>query len=184
MAQVLVLVDHLDGAVRKTTIELLTIARRLGRPAAVFVGDGFENAAGTLAEYGADDVWLVGGEGLEDHLVLPKVEALAAAIGQARASEPPAAVLIPSSSEGKEIAGRLAVRLGSGVITDAVDVAAGPDGAVVTTQSAFAGSFAVTARVTRGIPVITVKPNSAEPAPDPAMVMVNPFWPARRENIR
>ena len=167
MAQVLVLVDHLDGAVRKTTIELLTVGRRLGRPAAVFVGDGFENAAGTLAEYGAADVWLVGGEGLEDHLVLPKVEALAAAIEQARASEPPAAVLIPSSSEGKEIAGRLAVRLGSGVITDAVDVAAGPDGAAVTTQSAFAGSFAVTAQVTRGIPVITVKPNSAEPAPDP-----------------
>jgi electron transfer flavoprotein alpha subunit len=38
MSEILVLVDHVDGAVRKTTNELLTIARRLGEPSAVFVG--------------------------------------------------------------------------------------------------------------------------------------------------
>jgi len=40
MAEVLVLVDHANGTVRKTTAELLTIARRLGEPSAVFVGEG------------------------------------------------------------------------------------------------------------------------------------------------
>jgi electron transfer flavoprotein alpha subunit len=126
----------------------------------VFVGNGFDNAAATLAEFGAATAYKVEGEGIEDYLVLPKVEALAAVIEQAS----PAAVLIPSSAEGKEIAGRLAVKLNGGVITDAVDVQAGDSGPVVT-QSVFAGGYTVKSRVTKGIPVITVKPNSAAPEP-------------------
>ncbi len=62
-----------------------------------------------------------------------------------------------SSGEGKEIAGRLAIKLGSGLITDAVDV----DGEGNTTQSVFAGNYTVKAKVTQGTPIITVKPNSA-----------------------
>ena len=42
MAEVLVLVDHAGGRLRKTTAELLTIARRLGEPSAVFIGPGVE----------------------------------------------------------------------------------------------------------------------------------------------
>ena len=160
MSQVLVLVDHVDGAVRKTTLELLTIAQRLGEPAAVFIGKGFENAAAALAEYGALTAYQVEGEGLEDFLVAPKAEALAQVVAQASAST----VLIPSSVEGKEIAGRLAIKLGAGLITDAVDVEAG-DGSPVTTQSAFAAGFSVRATVTTPISVITVKPNAAAPAP-------------------
>ncbi|MCE0537063.1 electron transfer flavoprotein subunit alpha/FixB family protein [Kineosporia rhizophila] len=159
MSQVLVLVDHVDGAVRKTTTELLTIAARLGEPAAVFIGQGYDNAAATLAEYGAQTVYQVEGEGIEDYLVAPKAEALAAVVAQVGT---PAAVLLASSGENKEIAGRLAVKLDSGLITDAVDVQAGEAGPV-TTQSVFAAAFAVTATITKGVPVITVKPNSAEP---------------------
>ena len=72
---------------------------------------------------------------------------------------PPAAVLVPSTGEGKEVAARLAVKTESGLITDATDVAA--DG--TTTQSVFAGNYTVTAKVTKGTPIITVKPNSAAP---------------------
>jgi electron transfer flavoprotein alpha subunit len=158
MSQVLVLVDHIDGAVRKTTLELLTLAQRLGEPAAVFIGKGFDNAAATLAEYGATVAYQIEGEGLEDYLVAPKAEALAQVVGLAS----PAAVLIPSSTEGKEIAARLAIKIGSGLITDAVDVEAG-DGGPVTTQSVFAAGFSVRATVTTGTPVITVKPNAAAP---------------------
>jgi electron transfer flavoprotein alpha subunit len=71
-------------------------------------------------------------------------------------------VLIASSAEGKEIAGRLAIKTGSGLITDAVDVESDHDTAV-TTQSVFAGNYTVKAKVTRGTPIITVKPNSAAP---------------------
>jgi electron transfer flavoprotein alpha subunit len=160
MSEILVLVDHVDGAVRKPTIELLTIAQSLGEPAAVFIGQGLENAAGTLAEYGATKVYQPQGEGLEDYLVAPKAEALAQIVEQAS----PGAVLLPSNAENKEIAARLAVKTNSGLIVDAIDVQPG-DGGPVTTQSAFAASFTVQAQVTKGTPIITVKPNSAEPQP-------------------
>src|SRR5664279_3513463 len=108
MAQVLVLVDHVEGSVRKTTTELLTLARRLGEPAGVFVGQGYDQAAGTLAEFGAATVYRVEGE-VEDYLVAAKAEALAAVVEQAGGASALAAVLVSSSPEGKEIAARLAV---------------------------------------------------------------------------
>ncbi len=158
MAEVLVLVDHVDGAVRKTTSELLTIARRLGEPSAVFFGTGYAQAAAALAEYGAAKVYRVEDPAVQQYLVAPKAEVLA----QLVASASPAAVLIPSNAEGKEIAARLSIKTSSGLITDAVDVQAG-EGGPVTTQSVFAGSYTVQAKVTRGTPIITVKPNSATP---------------------
>jgi electron transfer flavoprotein alpha subunit len=163
MAEVLVLVDHVDGAVRKTTQELLTIARRIGEPSAVFIGDGYDQAADVLAEYGAAKVYVVPSGEVTEHLVAPKAEVLAQLVEQAS----PAAVLLPSTFEAKEIAARLSVKTSSGLITDAVDVQA-DGGQVSTVQSVFAGSYTVRAKVTRGTPIITVKPNSAAPEPAPA----------------
>jgi electron transfer flavoprotein alpha subunit len=157
MAEVLVLVDHVDGAVRKTTHELLTIARRIGEPSAVFVGDGLDSAQEALAAYGAAKVYVVPSGDATDFLVAPKAEVLAQLVEQVS----PLAVLLASSAEGKEIAARLAIKTASGLITDAVDVAED----LSTTQSVFAGSYTVQAKVTRGTPIITVKPNSATPEP-------------------
>ena len=159
MAEVLVLVDHANGTVRKTTAELLTIARRLGEPSAVFVGEGFDAAKEALARYGAQKVYRVESTDVTDHLVAPQAEVLA----QLVASASPAAVLIPSNSSGKEVAARLAIKTGSGLITDAVDVQAGEGGGVRTTQSVFAGSYSVISTFTKGTPIVTVKPNSAAP---------------------
>ncbi|MDB1089314.1 electron transfer flavoprotein subunit alpha/FixB family protein [Streptomyces sp. ACA25] len=163
MAEVLVYVDHLDGAVRKPTLELLTLARRIGDPVAVHLGPGADTAAPVLAEHGAVRVLTADAAEFADYLVVPKVDALQAAAE----SVSPAAVLIPSSAEGKEIAARLAVRLGSGIITDAVDLESGDEGPV-TRQSVFAAGFTTKSRVTEGVPVITVKPNSAAPESAPA----------------
>ncbi|MFD6153682.1 electron transfer flavoprotein subunit alpha/FixB family protein [Streptomyces sp. NPDC060243] len=161
MAEVLVYVDHVDGAVRKPTLELLTLARRLGEPVAVALGAGAAQTAATLGEHGATRVLTSEASEYADYLVVPKVDALQAAVEAVS----PAAVLVSSSAEGKEIAARLALRIGSGLITDAVDVEAGADGPVAT-QSVFAASFTTKSKVSKGVPVITVKPNSApvEPA--------------------
>jgi electron transfer flavoprotein alpha subunit len=159
MAEVLVLVDHIDGAVRKTTSELLTIARRLGEPSAVLIGAGFDTARETLAQYGAEKIYRVESADIAGFLVAPTAEVLAAVV----ASAAPAAVLITSSPEGKEIAARLSIKTASGLITDAVDVQPGEGGAVRTTQSVFAGGYTVQASVSKGTPIITVKPNSAAP---------------------
>ncbi|MFJ5906983.1 electron transfer flavoprotein subunit alpha/FixB family protein, partial [Streptomyces californicus] len=115
MAEVLVLVDHVDGAVRKPTLELLTLARRIGDPVAVALGTGAEATAGVLGEHGAVKVLTSDAPEFADYLVVPKVDALQAAVEAVS----PAAVLVVSSAEGKEIAARLALRIGSGIITDA-----------------------------------------------------------------
>jgi electron transfer flavoprotein alpha subunit len=157
MSEILVLVDHADGAVRKPTYELLTIAKRLGEPSAVFIGsaDKADAAVEAVKKYGAEKVYVVDDSEIKGYLVAPKAEALQ----QIAAQADPGAILISSNAEGKEIAGRLAIKLESGLITDAVDVQAGP----VTTQSVFAGNFTVQAKVTKGTPIITVKPNAAAP---------------------
>jgi len=155
MSEILVLVDHAEGAVKKPTYEMLTLAARLGEPAAVFIGpkDKGSEVAEAVKRYGAGTVYVVDDEALKGYLVAPKAEALQ----QVMEKSSPGAVLIASSAEGKEIAGRLAIKTGSGLITDAVDVESDHDTAV-TTQSVFAGNYTVKAKVTRGTPIITVKP--------------------------
>ena len=158
MSEVLVLVDHVGGSVRKTTNEMLTIARRLGEPSAVFIGQLSEEATAALKQYGAEKIYVVDPNAVGPYLVTPKAEVLAQLVESAS----PAAVLMSSSAEGKEVGARLAVKTDSGIITDAVDVTS-EGGAPVATQSVFAGSFTVTSKVTKGTPIIAIKPNSATP---------------------
>jgi electron transfer flavoprotein alpha subunit len=162
MAEVLVLVEHSEGTVKKVTTELLTVAARLGTPAAVWAGPGVEEGRERLAEFGAAKVYVADSADFADYVVAPKAELLA----QLVAAASPAAVLIAGSAEGKEVAGRLAVKAGAGVLTDAVDVAAGPDGSALVSQANFGGAVNVRAQVSSGLPVITLRPNAvaAQPA--------------------
>jgi electron transfer flavoprotein alpha subunit len=157
MAEVLVLVDSVDGTVRKSTFELLSAARTIGEPSAVVIGApgtaGPLNAA--LAEYGAAKVYVVEGADFVDYSVAPKAEALAAIVAAIQPASP-AAVLVSSNNENKEVAARLAFKIGSGVLTDVVDVA--PD--ATATQAIFGGSVTVQSKVSSGVPVIAVRPNA------------------------
>ena len=153
MAEVLVLVDHVEGEIKKVTWELLTAARALGEPSAVVVGA--PGVAGKLSEglkaHGAEKVYVA--ETDRDDFLTPQVDVLAALVE----AKSPAAVLIGVSADGKEIAGRLALRTGSGWLNDVVDVT--PD---EVTHSVFGGAYVAQARSATGHPVITVRPGSFE----------------------
>jgi electron transfer flavoprotein alpha subunit len=157
MAEVLVLVDHVDGEVKKVTFELLTAARRIGEPSAVVVGE--PGTAGKLTEalaaHGAAKVYAAESAEAGQFLVTPQVDVLAKLVDSAS----PAAVLVPASIDGKEIAGRLAVRIGSGLLSEVVDL--DTDG--VASHSLFGGTYDAKAKVTQGVPVITVLPGAVEP---------------------
>ncbi|HXV92124.1 MAG TPA: electron transfer flavoprotein subunit alpha/FixB family protein [Pseudonocardia sp.] len=153
MAEVLVLVDHLDGEVKKSTFELLTAARALGEPSAVVVG-----APGTAAKlgdglraHGAEKIYVA--ESDRSDFLTPEVDVLATLVEQVS----PAAVLVAVSADGKEIAGRLAVRTDSAWLNDVVAVSA--DGV---THSVFGGAFIAEAQARTAHPVITVRPGSVE----------------------
>ncbi|WP_028924752.1 electron transfer flavoprotein subunit alpha/FixB family protein [Pseudonocardia acaciae] len=160
MAEVLVLVDHADGEIKKVTYELLTAARALGEPSAVVAGA--PGTAGKLADglraHGAAKIYVAESDEVDNYLGGAQVAVLEQLIGSAD----PAAVLIPASTDGKEIAGRLAVRTGSALLTDVIGV----DGDGSVQHSIFGGAFVVTAKANTAHPVITVRPGAvdAEPA--------------------
>jgi electron transfer flavoprotein alpha subunit len=160
MAEVLVLVDHVDGTPKKVSYELLTLARELGTPSAVVLGAGASAAAERLAAYGAEKVYVSEAEELDSYVAAPKATVLA----QLVSDKAPAAVLLPSNAEGKEVAARLAVKIGSGLITDAVGVSAD----LTAEQPIFGGSVVVQSRVATGTPIITVRANSTAPTEVPA----------------
>ncbi|BCY14632.1 electron transfer flavoprotein subunit alpha/FixB family protein [Actinoplanes sp. L3-i22] len=149
MAEVLVVVE---AGVKKVTLEMLTIARGLGEVSAVVFGEADQ---AKLAEFGAAKIYTASGADVLDHGAAPKATAVAELVKRVS----PAAVLLASTQEGKEIAGRLAVKLDNGLLTDAVDVAA--DGTA--TQVVFAGSTIVKSKVTKGLPIVTIRPNSTTP---------------------
>src|SRR5215207_4052368 len=114
MSEVLVLVDFAAGEVKKVTHELLTAARALGEPSAVVVGapGSAAKAKDALARYGAAKIYVAESDDAANYLVKPSVDVLAALVERVS----PAAVLIAASADGKEIAGRLAVRTASGLL--------------------------------------------------------------------
>jgi electron transfer flavoprotein alpha subunit len=171
MAEVLVLAQHTgDGEVKKVTLELLTAARRLGAPSVVWTGPGAAAGVARLAEYGAEKVYVADSDEFADYPAGPAAELLA----QLAAAVSPAAVLVAGTTEGKEIAGRLAVKTGSGVLTDVVDVVAGTDGSPVAEQLNFGGAVTVHSVVKAGRPVIALQPNVIEAVPSAAAAAVEP----------
>jgi electron transfer flavoprotein alpha subunit len=169
MAEVLVLAEHTaDGEVKKVTLELLSAARALGEPSVVWTGAGADAAQPRLAEYGAVKVYAADSPDFAGYVVAPTAELLASLV----AEKSPAAVLVAGTTAGKEIAGRLAVKTGSGVLTDATGVSAGDGGSPVAEQPNFGGAITVRSTVRKGTPIIAVRPNAVEavPSPGPAAV--------------
>ncbi|BBZ14694.1 electron transfer flavoprotein subunit alpha/FixB family protein [Mycobacterium branderi] len=177
MAEVLVLVEHAEGALKKVTSELITAARRLGEPAAVVVGTPgtAEPLVDGLKSAGAAKIYVAESDVADNYLITPQVDVLAALAE----SSSPAAVLLAASADGKEIAGRLAARIGSGLLVDVVDIKEG--GKAV--HSIFGGAFTVEAQANGDTPVITVRAGAidAEPA-DGAGEQVTVEVPAPAEN--
>ncbi|MEU1601952.1 electron transfer flavoprotein subunit alpha/FixB family protein [Micromonospora matsumotoense] len=160
MAEVLVVVEATrEFGVKKVTLEMLTLARELGTPSAVVLGGAgaAEALSAKLGEYGAEKIYAAESEEIDGHLVAPKATVLAELVNRVQ----PAAVLLASAQEGKEIAARLAVKLDNGILTDVV----GLDADGTATQVAFAGSTIVKSKVTKGLPLVTVRPNSVTPTP-------------------
>jgi electron transfer flavoprotein alpha subunit len=159
MAEVLVLVDSANGTLKKSALELLTAARTLGEPSAVVIGAPGTAAAlkHQLGEYGAQKVYVAESDEIGDYLVAPKAEVLADIAKQVN----PAAILVASTAENKEIAARTAFKIDSGFLADAVEI--GPD--ATAKQSIFGGGVTVSSKVSKGTPVISLRANSVAAAP-------------------
>lgn len=155
MANALVFIDNPGAALKKSSLELLTIARSLGETAVVVSGELNDDVAATLGAYGATAIYRPSLTTLDEYLVAPKAAFIASAVAASGAT----AVLVDNSPEGKEIAARLGIRLSAGVITDVVGVDA--DGTAH--KSVLAGSYTTKAKATTPVTVLSVKANNVEP---------------------
>lgn len=161
MAKVLVFIDNPGESLKKSSLELLTLARSLGGGAVALNGDLSDGAAATFAEYGVESILRPSAQDLDDFLVAPKAAYVAAAAEASGAG----IVLLDNSPEGKEIAARAAIRLNAGVITDVVAV--DPDGTAH--KSVLAGSYNTDCKATTPVSVLTLKANNVTPEPAPAL---------------
>jgi electron transfer flavoprotein alpha subunit len=179
VAEILVLAERSGTTPRKATLELLTLARRLGEPAALVCGPADDAFVRALGEHGAGRVYVVDDPDVDAFLVAPKTEALVHVVRRSA----PAAVLVTASREGTEVAARSAVRLDSGIITGATDVSPDAGGPLVT-QSVFSGTWTTQSQVVRGTPIITVRPNSVAAEVSPVEPVVEPVTVAFSDSAR
>jgi electron transfer flavoprotein alpha subunit len=168
MTNILALIDvSSTGAISSTAPSLLAAATKLGTPVAVVCVPPGTGAAlvAELGSLGAAHVVIAESDEVHSVLVTPSVTALQSAIQ----SHTPAAVLIANTVDGREVAGRLAVRLDSSVLVDAVELVTTESG-IVATHSVFGGSYTVESHVAGGLPIVTVRQGS----PDGRIVVSEP----------
>ena len=160
MSHVLALIEvSSTGSIRNTAPALLAAAAKLGTPVAVVAvapGSG-ASIADELGRMGAAQVYVAESDQVGTLLVAPELEALAAA----HSALDPAAILVAHSVEGRDVAARLAVRIGGGLLIDAVDVRAEAD-TVIATHSIFGGAYTVEAAVEGGTPIVTLRSGAVQ----------------------
>ena len=156
MSNVVILVDHVGGKVPRAIGELATFGKRIGEVTAVVCSSQSGAILPQLSAFAIDKIIVCDEVDFEKFSVGAIAQALSIVVEKLS----PSAVLITSTARGKEIAGRLAVRCNSGIITDAIDI----DSSLTATQSVFGGSTTVHSAVTNGTPIITMRGNAIEPA--------------------
>jgi electron transfer flavoprotein alpha subunit len=159
MPGIVTFAEHRDGKLRRPSLEAVSEARRLaaslqGPVTAVLVGPGAEGLAAELASYGADKVHVFDDPALGAYATEPWARALAQAATEAK----PAAVLVPFTAMGKDLAPRAAARLGAGLVTDCVSFTV-KDGRLEARRPMYAGKAYATVRWEGDPQMATLRPN-------------------------
>lgn len=170
MSNILALIEvSPNGTIGDSTPSLLAAAARLGSPVAVVVtppGAG-STLTDQLGRLGAAQVYLAENEQAAQLLIAPQVDALTAAVSAFE----PGAILTVNSVDGRDIAARLAARIGAGLLIDAVDLRS--DGtSIIATHSVFGGAYTVESMVHGGPTVVTVRQGAIEGQPDAVVPVV------------
>jgi electron transfer flavoprotein alpha subunit len=160
VARVWVYAEHADGRPRAITLELLALARPLGEVEAVALGPGAREAAGALGAHGAARVHVNEDPAFAEYLAEPATDCLAALAGNGNA---PDLILFGFTSDSREVAGRLAARLGVGLISNATEVSAS-DGGFLARVPYFGGAKVATYRANSSPAIVVVRPKSVEPS--------------------
>lgn len=117
-----VIIEQLDGIVKRVSLELIGEANRLsnklgGKAIAVLLGNDIEDKAELLIKYGADEVLVIDDPMLEPYMTSPYTKAVSSIIEKRK----PSIVLFPATSIGRDLAPRVAARIGTGLSADVIE---------------------------------------------------------------
>lgn len=161
MSEILVLIDHSEGAPRKVSLQSVSAARTVAEDlgaevAAVWLGEDGDDAAEALGTAGAHTLRWWDTDEVDSYVTLPKVEALQQLIADGDV----AAVFFASTNHTKDVAARLGIRADGGVITDVTGLVV-EDGTLVATKEVFGGDMITTSKVADGkLPIIGIAANA------------------------
>lgn len=158
MATIWVYAELNQGRVAPISLELLAKARELGEVDAIALGPGAGDAGGVLEAHGAKRVLFNEDQAFADFLAEPATDCVAAAL---ESQGMPDLFLFGFSSDSREVAGRLAARLGVGVISNAMDVAAAAGGFVASVPY-FGGAKVASYRANNKPAIVLIRPKSFE----------------------
>lgn len=159
MAKVWVYAEMNQGKLAPTSLELMAKARELGDVEAIALGAGAKAAAATLGKHGAKVVHVNEDSAFDDFVAEPATDALAALHGKGS----PDLILFGFTTDSREVAGRLAARLGTGLISNAADVVA-KDGGFVAKVAYFGGARVASMKANSKPAIVLVRPKSFEPS--------------------
>lgn len=167
-SDIMVYVEHDNGQPKRTALELATRAAELagnsgGTAIAVALGPGAAGSVERLGRYGIDQLLVSEDPVFEEFLVDPHVDLLARAVQESE----PNIVLFPDSADGRDIAARLAARVGAGLVSGVVDLVAHDDH-IDAHESIFGGNFVTTVEVQNAsLGIFLVRPNAFTPTESP-----------------
>ena len=157
MSSVLVYAELSQGTLASTSLELMTKARDLGDVYAVALGAGAKNAAAVLGKHGAKAVHVNEDAVFDDYIAEPATDAIASLYEK----EKPDLILFGFTPDSREVAGRLAARLGAGLISNASDLSA-QDGGFVAKVPYFGGAKLASMKANGKPAIVLVRPKSFE----------------------
>ena len=176
MKNVIVYAEHRQGQTRKVTFEMASEARRIagalgGRAYAVVLGPGAGVLAEQLKNYPLDVVYVGEDADVDAFLLDPTVDYLEAAAKAAG----PSLVLVPNTLSGRDVAGRLLVRLQAGLAADVTEIKVEGESVACTSPKLGGALITVCALLPGEYGVVTVRPNAFSAAPGGSGAQVEPL---------
>jgi len=144
---IFVFAEQREGQIQNVAYELLSEAKKLaadlscGVAAVLCGGEEIEKQAGSLFDYGADQVYLVAHPELKSYRTAPYTRALTELVNKYK----PEIFLIGATTIGRDLAARLAIRVNCGLTADCTGLAIDPDKKILRqTRPAFGGNIMAT----------------------------------------
>ena len=159
-----VCLEQNDGKIAGVSFEMLSEARKLadqlsGKVGAVLMGAGVKELAKEAVAYGADEVYVCDDEQLKNY----RTDAYTRVLEDLVKGKEPGILLLPATTNGRDLAGRLASRLEAGLAADCVALRL-EDGQLVATRPIFGGNLMADVVFKKDPAMCTIRPNSLNKA--------------------